>query len=166
MSWKCKSRTIPKRRSNCIGLSKMANSCTKASGSPRTKFNRSFLIAWRNSTQWGPFLPKGGGMIQVDIGGHPPITLGAPPLSLSVFQKLLFLAFFRVLNFQKRFEAPNGDSMPQLHPREVEMLIYPNGAHIFGASSPRVRFWTCRVLHYFSIINRPLSCIVTQFRDL
>jgi hypothetical protein len=24
-------------------------------------------------TQWGPLLPKGGGLIQVDIGGHPPI---------------------------------------------------------------------------------------------
>ena len=35
--------------------------------------------------QWGPLLPKGGGMIQVDIGGHPPIPLGPPPLLLSVF---------------------------------------------------------------------------------
>ena len=49
-------------------------------------------------------------MIQVDIGGHPPIPLGAPPLSLSVFQfrhSLLFLAVFRVLNFRSRFEALN-----------------------------------------------------------
>ena len=36
-------------------------------------------------TQWGPLLPKGGGMIQVDIGGHPPSPLGAPQLSISVF---------------------------------------------------------------------------------
>ena len=60
--------------------------------------------------QWGPFLPKGGGMIQVDIGGHPPIPLGPPPLSLSVFQfrhNLLFLAVFRVLNFRSCFEALN-----------------------------------------------------------
>ena len=34
----------------------------------------------------------------------------------------------------------NGDSMPKLRPREVETPIYPNGVHIFGASSPRVRF--------------------------
>jgi len=61
-------------------------SFTRACGSPRTKFNRSFLISWRNSTQWGPLLPKGGGMIQVDIGGHPPIPLGPPPLFLSFFQ--------------------------------------------------------------------------------
>ena len=114
----------------------------------------------------------------MDIGGHPPIPLGAPPLSLSFFQfrhNLLFLAVFRVLNFRSRFEAlndlfwenweqhgsmdqcfslkicipriylsnevwfaSNGDRMPKLHPREVETPIYPNGAHSFGASSPRV----------------------------
>ena len=117
----------------------------------------------------GTIAPKGGGTIQVDIGGHPSIPLGAPSLSLSFFQfwyNLLFLAVFRVLNFQSCFEAPNGDSMPNLCPREVETPIYPNGAHIFGASSPRVRFWTFRVLHCFSIINRPSSLIVTQFRGL
>ena len=46
----------------------------------------------------------------MDIGGHPPIPLGPPPLSLSVFQfrhNLLVLAVFRVLNFQSRFEALN-----------------------------------------------------------
>ena len=49
-------------------------------------------------------------MIQVDIGGHPPIPLGAPPFSLSVFHfrhNLLFLAVFQVLNFWSRFEALN-----------------------------------------------------------
>jgi len=116
----------------------------------------------------------------VDIGGHSPIPLGAPPLSISVFQfrhSLLFLAVFRVLNFRSRFEAlndvfwengeqhgsidrcclfkicipridlsnevwyaSNGDRMPKLRPWEVETPIYPNGAHSFGASSPRVRF--------------------------
>ena len=30
--------------------------------------------------------------------------------------------------------------MPKLHPWEVDVPIYPNGAHSFGASSPRVRF--------------------------
>ena len=29
--------------------------------------------------------------------------------------------------------------MPKLRPREVETLIYANGTHSFGASSPRVR---------------------------
>jgi hypothetical protein len=27
--------------------------------------------------QWRPLLPKGGGLIQVDIGGHPPIPTGS-----------------------------------------------------------------------------------------
>jgi hypothetical protein len=49
-------------------------------------------------------------MIQVDIGGHPPIPLGPPPLPLSVFHfshSLLFLAVFRVLNIRSHFEALN-----------------------------------------------------------
>ena len=33
----------------------------------------------------------------------------------------------------------NGDHMPKLRPWEVETPIYPNKAHNFGASSPRVR---------------------------
>ena len=36
--------------------------------------------------------------------------------------------------------ASNRDSMPKLRPWEVETPIYPNGAHSFGASSPRIRF--------------------------
>ena len=106
----CRSRTFASRRSSYIKLSKLANSCTKASCSLGTKFSRIFLVSWRNSTQWGPLLPKGGGMIQVDISFHPPIPLGAPPFPLSFFQfrhNLLFLAVFRVLNFQSRFEALN-----------------------------------------------------------
>ena len=46
----------------------------------------------------------------MDIGGHPPIPLRAPPLSLSVFKfrhHLLFLAVFQVLNFRSHFEALN-----------------------------------------------------------
>jgi hypothetical protein len=29
--------------------------------------------------------------------------------------------------------------MPKLHPREVDVPTYPNGAHSLGISSPRVR---------------------------
>ena len=36
--------------------------------------------------------------------------------------------------------ASNEDIMPKLRPQEVETPIYPNGAHIFGASYPRVIF--------------------------
>jgi hypothetical protein len=47
----------------------------KESNSPRFRFNRSFPISRGNLMQWGPLLPKGGGMIQVDLGGHPPFPL-------------------------------------------------------------------------------------------
>ena len=56
--------------------------------------------------QWGPLLPKEGVMIQVDIGGHPPIPFGPPPSVLSVFHfqhNLLFLAGFQVLHSRSRF---------------------------------------------------------------
>jgi hypothetical protein len=45
-------------------------------------------------------------VIQVDIGGHPPFPASSKQLS-SNFCNLLFLAVFRVLNFQSRFEALN-----------------------------------------------------------
>jgi hypothetical protein len=32
-----------------------------------------FPLFPRNTMQWRPLLPKGGGLIQVDIGGHPPV---------------------------------------------------------------------------------------------
>ena len=90
-------------------------------------------------------------MIQVDIGGHPPIPFGPAPSILADFHiqhNLLFLAGFRVLHSRSCFgalmiqvdigtpwidlsnellSASNGDQMPKLHPREVEPPIYPNG---------------------------------------
>jgi hypothetical protein len=62
------------------------------------------ILFWKMNEHSGQCL------IQVDIGGHPPIPLGPPPLLLSVFQfphSLLFLAVFWVLNFRSRFEALN-----------------------------------------------------------
>ena len=58
--------------------------------------------------QWGLLLPKEGGMIQVDIGGHPPIPFGLAPSILAAFHvqhNLLFLAGFRVLHSRSRFGA-------------------------------------------------------------
>ena len=58
--------------------------------------------------QWGPLLSKEGGMIQLDIGGHPPIPFGLAPsilVALHIQHNLLFLAVFRVLHSQSRFEA-------------------------------------------------------------
>jgi hypothetical protein len=47
-----------------------------------------------NSMQWRPLLPKEGGLIQVDIGGHPPFPTGSKQFSGN-FGNLLFLAVFQ-----------------------------------------------------------------------
>jgi hypothetical protein len=52
--------------------------------------------------QWRPFIPKGGGMIQVDTGGHPPI----PIAQITIFILAFFLHFW-VPNFWGHFEALN-----------------------------------------------------------
>jgi hypothetical protein len=102
--WTHRSRELDKKVSSFIESSKQGSSCTKASGSPEAKFSKKLLILWGNSTQWRPLLPKDGGLIQVDIDGHPPFPAGSKHLS-SNFDNLLFLAVFRVLNFWSRFEA-------------------------------------------------------------
>jgi hypothetical protein len=48
--------------------------------------------------QWRPLIPKEGGMIQVDIGGHPPIQLAQRLISI-------LAVVFWVPNFWGRFEA-------------------------------------------------------------
>jgi hypothetical protein len=53
--------------------------------------------------QWRPFLPKGGGFIQEDLGGYPPIPIGVKQF----IGNLLLLAVFQFLNFHGRFEALN-----------------------------------------------------------
>ena len=45
--------------------------------------------------------------------------------------------------------ALNGDRMPKLHPQEFETPIYPNEAHNFGTSSPRVRFFEVSIFPLF-----------------
>jgi hypothetical protein len=42
-----------------------------------------------HSMQWRPLLPKGGGLIQVDIGGHPPVP-NSNWLILTVFSSTCF----------------------------------------------------------------------------
>jgi hypothetical protein len=53
--------------------------------------------------QWRELLPKEGGMIQVDIGGHQPIPNG----SKKFVGNLQFFAFFWFLNFRGHFEGLN-----------------------------------------------------------
>jgi hypothetical protein len=74
---------------------KQHNFSSKASNSSRCRFNKRFSLSPGNSMQWRPLLPKEGGLIQVDIGGHPPIPTGSKQSS----GNLLFLAVFRFLNF-------------------------------------------------------------------
>ena len=60
----------------------------------------------------------------------------------------------------------NGGRMPKLQPWEVDVPIYPNGAHSLAFHLLGLGFWMFRDFHCFSIINRPLSLIVTQFRGM
>jgi hypothetical protein len=45
--------------------------------------------------QWIPLLPKGGGLIQVDIGGHPPIPTGS---SYELLVQHVLLYFFVIVD--------------------------------------------------------------------
>jgi hypothetical protein len=92
----------PKVRDS-LQQAKQCHFSNKASRSPRFIFSNRFPLSPKNSMQWRPLLPKEGGLIQVDIGGHPPSPTG-PKLVYSNFGNLLFLA---VLNFQGHFEALN-----------------------------------------------------------
>ena len=43
--------------------------------------------------------------------------------------------------FPMGYHTPKTEIMQKLRPRKVDVLTYPNGAHMtFDASSPRVRF--------------------------
>jgi hypothetical protein len=72
---------------------------SKASNSPRCRFSKCFSLSPENSMQWRPFIPKEGGLIQVDISGHPPFPTGSKHFSGN-FGNLLFLA---VLTFKAIF---------------------------------------------------------------
>ena len=113
-AWTQIQRTLASRPSNSIWSSKQGSFFIGASGSPGVKFNKSFLVWCRNLTQWRSFLPKGGGMIQVDISGHPPIPLAQRPISILAFFPS-FLCFKLLGSFwglKQRFLGP-----PQWHCR-------------------------------------------------
>ena len=59
-----------------------------------------------DSTQWRPFIPKEGGLIQININGHPPILVAQKNCPLWQFPSY-FSTVFRVSNFWNRFEALN-----------------------------------------------------------
>ena len=60
----------------------------------------------RNLTQWRTFIPKWGGLIQMDISGHPPILLAQNNCPLWQFPSY-FSTVFQVPNFRGCFEALN-----------------------------------------------------------
>jgi hypothetical protein len=80
---------------NSLQQAKQRNFSSKARNSTKFKFRKNFPLYPENSTQWRPFIPKEGGLIQVDICGHPPIPTGSKQSS----SNLLFLAIFQFLNF-------------------------------------------------------------------
>ena len=88
-----------------LGMSKKGSLFTSANVTLGDQLNtvRDMI---RDSTQWRPLLPKEGGLIQTDIGGHPPIPLAQNNCPLWQFPSY-FSTVFRVLNFQGRFEALN-----------------------------------------------------------
>jgi hypothetical protein len=93
----------PQRVHDRLPQTEQCDVSSKTSSSPRCRFNKRFSFSPRNSTQWRPLLPKEGGLIQVDIGGHPPFPTGSKQLSDN-FDNLLFLASF---NFRGHFEGLN-----------------------------------------------------------
>ena len=72
---------------NSLQQAKRDSFFSKARSSLRFRFNKSFP---RTLTQWGPLIPKGGWLIQVDISGHPPIPLAQRTVSMLA----IFLQFF------------------------------------------------------------------------
>jgi hypothetical protein len=82
---------------------KQCDVSSNTSSSPRCRSRKRFSLSPGNSTQWRPLLPKEGGLIQVDIGGHPPFPTGSKQFS-GHFGNLLFLAGF---NFRCHFEGLN-----------------------------------------------------------
>jgi hypothetical protein len=78
---------------NNLNLNMFVIDFNKTNNSPRCRFNKRFSLYPENSTQWRPLLPKEGGLIQVDICGHPPFPTGSKQFSDN-FDNLLFLAGF------------------------------------------------------------------------
>jgi hypothetical protein len=55
--------------------------------------------------------------------------------------------------------------MPKLRPQEIDVPIYPNGAHILAFHLLGLGFWMFRVFHCFFVIYRPSSLIVIRSLD-
>ena len=71
--------------------------------------------------QWGPLLPKEGGLIQVHIGGHSPFPTGSKQFSGN-FGNLLFLAG---INFRGHFEGLNEGFLRYRFSMTAEGILIP-----------------------------------------
>jgi hypothetical protein len=93
----------PQQVLDILPQTKQRDVCSNTSNSPRCRSKKPFSLSLGNSTQWRPLLPKEGGLIHVDISGHPPFSTGSKQFSDN-FGNLLFLVGF---NFQGHFEGLN-----------------------------------------------------------
>jgi hypothetical protein len=99
-------RSNPSSHRFMTTFNKLSNATSPArqANSSRCIFNKRFSLSPWNSTQWRPFLPKEGGLIQVDISVSTHLFQLAQNNFLASF---LFLAVFRFLNFQGHFKGLN-----------------------------------------------------------
>jgi hypothetical protein len=76
---------------------------SKESNETSFRFNRGLPISQGNLTQWGPLLPKGGGMIQMDLSGLPPLPLNHhfEPVVLIIHDIHPFYGEWNVLSLQE-----------------------------------------------------------------
>jgi hypothetical protein len=73
---------------------KKHNFSNKACNSQSFRFKKFFLLFPGHSRQWRPLILKGGGLIQVDIGGHPPVPIGS---SCHILVQHVLLYFFVIM---------------------------------------------------------------------
>jgi hypothetical protein len=66
--------------------------------------------------QWIPFIPKGGGLIKVEIDVHPPI----PPTQNMGFHLGSFFTVFWVLKFRGHFEDLNDVVWARQHLDDIQ----------------------------------------------
>jgi hypothetical protein len=67
--------TLEQHIHDIVQQAKQDNFFIKASNAPIFRFSISLLISQGNLMQWGPLLPKAGGMIHMYLNGHPPLPL-------------------------------------------------------------------------------------------
>ena len=87
----------PHKNYNSLGMPKKCNLFTSANVAPGDQLNTVRDMIW-DSMQWRPMLPKKGGLIQIDIGGQPPI-----PLAKNNFPLWQFPSYFSTVFWVPKF---------------------------------------------------------------